>query len=82
MQNPGEETYETTDIHLAAYLSLAGCVLARRRRLGARVFFVFTNSGGPISSLREDYYANRAMVSAHRFAQEIQSYKQLCFDHP
>lgn len=73
---------ETHDIYLAAYLSIAGCNLKRRYKVGPRVFFVFVNPAGPISDLRQSYYAGNAMVKAHDFAQKIVGMKNLCFDSP
>ncbi len=74
------EEYETDDIYLAAYLNLAGCDLVRRRRIGQKVMFVFTNSAGPIKDLRSAYYSNQAVVKANLFAQQVVSFKQLCFE--
>jgi len=75
-----QEEYETDDIYLAAYLSIAGCVMERRRKIGNKVMFVFTNPAGPIKDLREAYYSNKAMVKACQFAQQVVNMKQLCFE--
>jgi len=77
MDTSTNNEYETHDIYLAAYLMVSGCDLVRRRRQGARVYFVFQNKAGPIEELREAYYSGRAKVVAIRFAQEIISMKQL-----
>ena len=73
------EELETHDIYLAAYLSIAGCNLKRRYRVGPRVYFVFTNPAGSISDLRQSYYSGTAVVKAHDFSQKIVGYKNLCF---
>jgi hypothetical protein len=77
---PTEEELETHDIYLAAYLRLASCNLKRRRRQGPRVYFVFTNLGGSLKDLREDFYSGKATVKAHEYSQAIIAMKQLCFD--
>jgi len=74
------EEFETHDIYLAAYLTLAGCVMKRERRVGQRKYFVFTNIATPISELRHGYYTGTATVKAHDFAQKIVGMKNLCFD--
>jgi hypothetical protein len=75
-----EEKFETHDIYLAAYLKLAGCHMQNRRKQGARVFFVFTNPGGSLKQLREDYYSGKALVKASEYAKNVMDMKQLCFD--
>ena len=74
------EEFETHDIYLAAYLTLAGCTMKRERRVGQRKYFVFTNIATPISELRHGYYTGTATVKAHDFAQKIVAMKNLCFD--
>jgi hypothetical protein len=74
------EELETHDIYLAAYLSVAGCELKRRYRVGPRVYFVFTNSAGSINDLRQSYYAGTAVVKAHDYSQKIIGMKNLCFE--
>jgi hypothetical protein len=76
---PAEE-HETDDIYLAAYFQITGCTLERRRKIGSKVIFVFTNVAGPIKDLREAFYSGKAVVKANQYAQSIQSMKQLCFD--
>ena len=76
-----QEELETHDIYLAAYLSIAGCNLKKRYRVGPRVIFVFNNPAGSISELRQSYYAGTAVVKAHDFAQKIVGMKNLCFDN-
>lgn len=77
---PDLEEFETHDIYLAAYLQLAGCSLKNRRKQGPRVYFVFTNVGGPINELREAYFSGKAIVHPHAFAQLVIAYKQLCWE--
>lgn len=74
------EEYETDDIYLSAYLQIAGCVMERRKKVGNKVVFVFTNPAGSIKDLREAYYSNKAMVRANQFAQQVRDMKQLCFE--
>ncbi len=74
-----EETYETHDIYLAAYLSQASCELKGRRKQGHRVFFIFTNVGGSIQSLREDYYSGRGKVVACKYSAAVREYKEMCY---
>ncbi len=74
------DEYETDDIYLAAYFQIAGCTLERRRKIGNKVMFVFTNAAGPIKDLRESYFTGRAVVKANLFAQSIVNTKQLLFD--
>jgi hypothetical protein len=74
-----EDAYETHDIYLAAYLSEAGCELKGRRKQGHRVFFSFTNVGGPITTLREDFFSGRGKVTASKYADAIKKFKELCF---
>lgn len=78
MQEP--EEYETHDIYLAAYFTVAGCQMVRRRRAGQRVFFVFRNPAGSMQDMREAYYSNRGTVPAARYAQEVMAMKQLCHE--
>lgn len=73
------EEIETHDIYLAAYLLLAGCVLARDRKVGARKYFIFTNPAGPIQELRQAYYSGAATIKAHDYAQKIIAVKNLVF---
>ncbi len=73
-----EDQFETHDIYLAAFLSLAGCELKGRRKQGHRVFFIFTNVGGPIQSLREDFFSGRGKVVANKYASAVKEYKELC----
>ena len=77
---PELEELETHDIYLAAYFRLASCTLKRRRRQGPRVYFIFTNVGGSIKELREDFYSGKAVVKAHEYSQSIIAMKQLCFE--
>lgn len=77
---PEIETYETDDIYLAAYFRLCGCSLDKRRKIGNKVLFVFTNVAGPIRVLREDFYSGRARVDPHAFQQQIVAMKKMCFD--
>jgi len=72
-----DNEFETHDIYLAAYLQIASCVLKRRRRQGPRVYFIFTNTGGPIKDLREDFYSGKAMVKAHQYSQSVIAMKNL-----
>jgi hypothetical protein len=78
MQDKSED-FETHDIYLAAYLSIAGCNYQGKRQEGRRIFFKFTNSGGSIESLREAFYSNTGMVPAYKYSQSVIQYKQLCF---
>ena len=80
MTTETDHEYETHDIYLAAYLHLAGCQLVRQRRQGARKFFIFTNSAGPISELRNAFFSGTANVKPHAFSQLVIAYKQMCFD--
>ena len=75
-----EAEYETHDIYLAAFLSEAGCEFQGRRKQGHRVYFKFTNVGGSISTLREDYFSGRSKVVACKFADSVRKYKEMCFD--
>ena len=68
---------ETHDIYLAAYLNLAGCIMDRRRRQGARVYLIFTNPGGSLADLREAYYSGKALVKAHSYATAVIAMKEL-----
>lgn len=74
---PTEPELETHDIYLAAYLNLAGCTMERRRRQGPRVFFIFTNKGGSIQELREDFYSGKAQVKAYAYSKEVIAFKEL-----
>lgn len=74
------DEYETDDIYLSAYLMISGCTLERRRKIGAKVLFVFTNAGGSIKDLREAYYAGKARVNPHQFSQQVVAMKKLCFE--
>ena len=75
-----DKDFETHDIYLAAYLKVSGCMLARRRKQANRVYFVFTNPAGSIKDLREAFFSGQGKVSAHQYAMEIVSVKQLCFE--
>ncbi len=77
-----DSAFETHDINLAAYLSVAGCELKNRRKQGNRVFFVFTNAAGEgsIQKLREDYFSGRGKVVASTFAEAIRRMKEMCFE--
>lgn len=72
--------FETDDIYLAAYFSLSGCEMQRKRRLGAKVWFIFTNPAGSMKELRETYYSGKGLVKPHVFVQQILAFKALCFD--
>lgn len=72
-----EESFECHDIYLAAYLSEAGCELKGRRKQGHRVFLIFSNVGGSIKTLREDFFSGRAKVTACKFADSIKKMKEL-----
>ena len=74
--NKNEEDFETSDIYLASYLSVAGCTVKNLRRQGARVYIVFT-SPTSIRDLRESYYAGKALVRANAMSAAIQSMKEL-----
>ncbi len=74
------EEYETDDIYLAAYFSIAGCELARRRKQGPKVWFVFTNIGGSMKELRDAFYIGKAQGSYYSYSQKVIAMKQLCFD--
>jgi hypothetical protein len=69
---------ETDDIYQAAYYNLAGCEFKRRRKEGAKVYFVFSNPGGEMMDMREKYFTG-AKVSAYEFGREIKRMKELCF---
>jgi NADH:ubiquinone oxidoreductase subunit D len=75
-----DQTYETHDIYLAAYFAIAGCTYLRKRKAGSRVHFVFTNVGGTMQQMREAFYSGQAKVVANQYAQQIQHFKQLCFE--
>jgi hypothetical protein len=77
---PELEELETHDIYLAAYFKMAKCTLKNRRRQGPRVYFVFTNIGGSLKDLREDFYSGKAIGSLHEYSQHLIAVKQLCFD--
>lgn len=77
--NETDKEYETHDIYLAAYLKICGCDLVRQRRQGQRVFFIFTNKGGSMSGVREDYFAGRGKVDPFAYGQQIVAFKQMCF---
>ncbi len=79
MSHTEEPDFETHDIYLAAYLSVAGCSFKNRRKQGNRWYFVFTNAGGPVSDMREAFFAGKAMVAASKYADEIRKFKELCF---
>ncbi len=74
------ESYETDDIYLAAYFLICGCTMDKRRKVGNKVMFVFSNPAGPMNDLRENYYSGKAMVRANAYSQTIISCKKLCFD--
>jgi hypothetical protein len=73
------EELETHDIYLAAYLLLAGCVLSRERKVGARKYFIFTNPAGSLVELRQAYYSGAAVVKVHDYAQKVIAVKNLVF---
>jgi len=75
-----ELEYETPDIYLAAYFTICGCVMVRKRVQGKRVFFVFTNPAGSIKQLREAFFANEGTVKAYDFSQKVKAMKELCFE--
>ncbi len=70
---------ETDDIYLAAYLMTSGCVMEKRRKIGAKVLFTYSNPAGSIKELREAYYSGKGLVKAHQFSMAIVSVKQLLF---
>ncbi len=78
--NETEKEYETHDIYLAAYFKVCGCALVRQRRQGPRKFFVFTNVGGTMAGVREDYFAGRGRVDPYAYAQQVVAFKQMCFE--
>lgn len=80
MNKESEETLETHDLYLAAYLMLSGCVLVRKRSQGIRQFFIFSNPGGSIKELRDAYFSGTASVKPHDYAQKLIACKQLLFD--
>ncbi len=77
---PETNEYETDDIYLAAYFKICGCVMEKRRKVGNKVLFVFTNTAGSIRELRESYYSGKAKVDPHTFQQSIIAYKKLCHE--
>jgi hypothetical protein len=80
MTTPGPEEFETHDIYLAAYFKVSGCILARKRRQGQRVFLIFTNPGGPIRDLRYAFYSGSAKVDPHAYSREVIAMKQVVHD--
>ena len=77
---PETNEYETDDIYLAAYFKICGCTMERRRKVGNKVLFVFTNPAGSIKDLREAFYSGKAKVDPHAFQQQIVAMKKLCFE--
>ena len=77
---PDTKEYETDDIYLAAYFMLCGCIMEKRKKIGNKVLFVFTNPAGSIQELREGYYSGKARVNPHQFQQQIIAMKKLCFE--
>lgn len=72
--------YETDDIYLAAYFNLSGCEMQRKRRMGQKVWFIFTNPAGSMKELRETYYSGKGSVKPHMYVQQILAFKAMCFD--
>jgi len=68
--------YRTSDLYYAAYLRVAGVVLAETVREGSRVFFVFEHSPN-IRDLKTEYFNRKAKVPALTYADEIRSMKAL-----
>ncbi len=75
-----QDQYETDDIYLASFFLVCNCVLEKRRKVGNKVYFVFSNPAGSIKTLREDYYSGKAMVRANVYAQCLINTKKLLFD--
>jgi hypothetical protein len=73
------DTLETDDIYLAAYFMVSGCVMEKRRKIGTKVLFTYSNPAGPMKDLREAYYSGKGLVKAQNFSQAIVSVKQLLF---
>lgn len=72
--------YETDDIYLAAYFMLCGCEMVKRKKLGNKVLFVFTNPAGSMQDLREGYYSGKAKVNPHQYSTQVQAFKKMCFE--
>jgi hypothetical protein len=75
-----DKEFETHNIYLAAYFIVSGCKMVRKRKLGTRVYFVFTSSVGSVQELREAFFSGQAKVPAHQYSQQIIAMKNLCLD--
>jgi hypothetical protein len=72
-----DDTFETDDIYLGAYLLLCHCEKVGQRRVGPKkIIFQFRNPAGAIRTLREEYYTSRF----HDFSGKVMAMKKLLGD--
>lgn len=70
----------TSDLYFAAFLKVASAPLVEVRREGKRVFFVFSfESEGAFKALKDDYFMDRAKVSALTYSQAVKAMKSLIY---
>lgn len=74
----GEQEVKYSDLHFAAFLKTAGCMLKRHERKGKRIFFIFEKTPG-IKKLKEEYWNRSAKVIALNYADNLRSLKSLCY---
>jgi hypothetical protein len=70
-----DETFETTDFHLAAFLRCKGWRLVRLGRNGRRAVFVFADRAEREATVISFY--NDAVIPARRYAESIREVKAL-----
>ncbi len=76
MENTG--LFRTSDMHFAAYLKVAGCMLKDTTKEDNKVFFLFEDQGPRVMhGLKQDYFSGVAKVSALDLVQAIKTMKQL-----
>lgn len=71
--------FKTHDLYFAAYLQVAGVLLARSERgPNGKVAFVFDPGIGNIPELKDAYFNNTGKIQALPYANAIKSLKAVC----
>lgn len=70
--------YRTSDLYWAALLRVSGIPLQSTEREKQKVTFVFEDPGdNVIKNLKDDYFMDKAKVSALSYSQSLKSLKAL-----
>ena len=71
---------EIDDIYLASYFMTCGAVLEKRRKVGNKVFFVFSSPSASLKEMRDNFYSGKAKVNPCQYSHYIMACKKMCFD--